>query len=96
MDSTHTQVTSKTHRPLACRILTDWQCSINFQSLTHFYSGSVCQQQAMAASLLEDNLRSLNECLTNADNSSKEQADSIVADISQICINESTDKDIGT
>lgn len=61
-----------------------------------FYSGSVCQQQAMAASLLEDNLRSLNECLTTADNSSKEQADSIVADISQICINESTDKDIGT
>lgn len=61
-----------------------------------FYSGSVCQQQAMAASLLEDNLRSLTECLTTADNSSKEQADSIVADISQICINESTDKDIGT
>lgn len=61
-----------------------------------FYSGSVCQQQTMAASLLEDNLRSLNECLTTADNSSKEQADSIVADISQICINESTDKDIGT
>lgn len=69
---------------------------LQFPVFGSFFSGSVCQQQAMAASLLEDNLRSLNECLTTADNSSKEQADSIVADISQICINESTDKDIGT
>lgn len=49
----------------------------------------------MAASLLEDNLRSLNDCLTESENTTKEQADSIVTDISQICINESTDKDIG-
>ncbi|XP_061175418.1 DNA-dependent protein kinase catalytic subunit-like [Saccostrea echinata] len=48
----------------------------------------------MAASLLDDNLRSLHECLTAANSASKEQADGIVADISQICINESTDKDI--
>jgi hypothetical protein len=49
----------------------------------------------MAASLLEDNLRSLSDCLKESESTTKEQADSIVTDISQICINESTDKDIG-
>lgn len=48
----------------------------------------------MAASLLEDNLRFLHECLAG-DASKKEQAISIVSDLNQICIQEITEKDLG-
>ena len=49
---------------------------------------------AMAASLLEDNLRFLQLCLTG-DAAQKEQSIAIIADLNQICVQEITDKDIG-
>ena len=49
---------------------------------------------AMAAGLLEDNLRSLHLCL-NGDASQKEQSVAVIADLNQICVQEITEKDIG-
>ena len=49
---------------------------------------------AMAASLLEDNLRSLHVCLSG-DASQKEQSIAVIADLNQICVQEITEKDIG-
>ena len=49
----------------------------------------------MAASLLEDNLRSLHNCLSG-DAAQKEQSIAIIADLNQICIQELSEKDIGT
>ena len=48
----------------------------------------------MAASLLEDNLRSLHDCL-GGDAAQKEQSIAIIADLNQICVQELTEKDIG-
>ena len=49
---------------------------------------------AMAASLLEDNLRILHLCLSG-DASQKEQSIAVIADLNQICVQEITEKDIG-
>ena len=49
---------------------------------------------AMAASLLEDNLRSLHRCL-GGDASQKEQSIAVIGDLNQICVQEITEKDIG-
>ncbi|XP_033751348.1 DNA-dependent protein kinase catalytic subunit-like [Pecten maximus] len=48
----------------------------------------------MAASLLENKLRSLHKCLTAGDSSSLEESDGIISDISQLCLHEIDDKEI--
>ncbi|KAJ8318048.1 hypothetical protein KUTeg_003139 [Tegillarca granosa] len=48
----------------------------------------------MAASLLEENLRSLQQYVVDADNVSKDQAVNVISDIQQLCVNEVTEKDI--
>lgn len=49
----------------------------------------------MAATELEDNLRFLHESLTG-DAAKQDQASLVVTDLSRICIQEITDKEIGT
>lgn len=49
----------------------------------------------MAASLLEENLRSLQQYVADADSVSKDQAVNVISDIQQLCVNEVTEKDIG-
>ncbi|XP_069123844.1 DNA-dependent protein kinase catalytic subunit-like [Argopecten irradians] len=48
----------------------------------------------MAASLLENNLRSLHKCLTSGDSSSLEQSEGIISNITQLCLHEIDDKEI--
>jgi len=58
---------------------------------THALSGS---HVMMAATEIENNLRFLHESLTG-DAAKQDQASSVVTDLSRICIQETTDKEIG-